>query len=193
MGTAMTEILHIEHKYDGWAKVFVAEVRLSDGTRLMREIEDHGHAAAVLPYDVARKTAILVRQFRAPVFYAGGQEATLEAIAGIQSKADTDAANTARREAMEEAGLRLQELEHVATAWTMPGISTERMSLFLAPYMRLDRLQPGGGNPDEHEQITVMEIALPELDAMMQAGRLDDMKTIVLLQALKLRRPDLFR
>lgn len=189
----MTEILHIEHKYNGWAKVFVAEVRLSDGTRLMREIEDHGHAAAVLPYDAARKTAILVRQFRAPVFYAGGKEATLEAIAGIQSEADTDAANTARREAMEEAGLRLQELAHVATAWTMPGISTERMSLFLAPYTRPDRLQSGGGNPGEHEQITVMEIALPELDAMMQAGRLDDMKTIVLLQALKLRRPDLFR
>jgi nudix-type nucleoside diphosphatase (YffH/AdpP family) len=187
----MTEILRIEDKYKGWAKFRVAEVRLPDGTVLRREIEDHGAAVAVLPYDAERRTAILVRQFRTPVFYASGKEEMLEAIAGLQSEAD--AAATARREAMEEAGLRLQALEHVVTAWTMPGISTERMSLYLAPYTRADRLQDGGGNPAEHEKITVTEIGLSALDAMMQSGRLDDMKTIVLVQALKLRRGDLFR
>ncbi|HXF88187.1 MAG TPA: NUDIX hydrolase [Xanthobacteraceae bacterium] len=190
-GLALTKILRVENKYKGWAKFLVAEVRLPDGTVLRREIEDHGAAVAVLPYDAARKTAILVRQFRAPVFYASGQEQMLEAIAGIQSEAD--AAVTARREAMEEAGLRLQALELVATVWTMPGISTERMSLYLAPYARADHLQEGGGNPAEHESIAVIEIGLHALDAMLQSGRLDDMKTIVLLQALKLRRGDLFK
>ncbi len=185
------EILSTEDKYNGWARFLVAVVRLPDGTLLRREIEDHGAAVAVLPYDAERKTAILVRQFRAPVFYSSGKEQMLEVIAGIQSEAD--AAATARREAMEEAGLKLQALEHVATAWTMPGISTERMSLYLAPYTRADRLQEGGGNPAEHENITVLEIALSALDAMMHSGHLDDLKTIVLLQALKLRHGELFQ
>ncbi len=39
-----------------------------------------------------------------------------------------------RREALEEGGLRLGALEHVATVWSMPGVSTERMALYLAEY-----------------------------------------------------------
>ena len=47
-----------------------------------REVEDHGQAVAVLPYDPIRKTALLVEQFRTPPFVTNGQEHTLEAIAG---------------------------------------------------------------------------------------------------------------
>jgi nudix-type nucleoside diphosphatase (YffH/AdpP family) len=185
-----TKILNVEDKHKGWTRFLVVDLRLPDGTLLRREIEDHGAAVAVLPYDAERRTAVLVRQFRAPVFYASGQEQLLEAIAGIRNEAD--AAATARREAMEEAGLRLRSLEHVATAWSTPGVSTERISLYLAPYGRTDRLHQGGGNPTEQERITVLEIALSALDRMLQSGKLDDMKTIVLLQALKLRHGDLF-
>jgi hypothetical protein len=33
-------------------------------------------------------------------------------------------------------GLRLRELEHAGRVWTSPGISTEMMDLYLAPYPR---------------------------------------------------------
>lgn len=191
-GIRMTvEIIKVDTKYAGWARFLVACVRLPDGQIGQREIEDHGAAVAVLPYDPERKTAILVQQFRAPVFFACRQQHTLEAIAGIRD--DGDAAATARREALEEAGLALRSLEPVATTWTMPGISTEQMTLYLATYRQTDRIQEGGGVPTEHENIAVSEIDLAKLGDLMDSGQITDMKTLVLVQALKLRRPELFK
>lgn len=172
------------------SRLLVLNVELPDGQTMRREIEDHGAAVAVLPYDPVRRTAILVRQFRAPVFLAAGQDALVEAIAGVVES--DDPAACARREASEEAGLDLKALEHVGSVWTMPGVSTERMHLYLATCTESDRVGPGGGLADEHENTEVVEIALGELAAMSDAGRLDDMKTALLVQALRLRRPDLF-
>src|ERR1700756_1477338 len=108
---------HIDTAYAGWGQYLIATVRLADGTLVRREIEHHGAAACVLPYDPARKTAILVRQFRAPVFYIAGAAETLEAIAGI---IETESpVECARREALEEAGVRLQTLEPVGAVFTM--------------------------------------------------------------------------
>lgn len=184
-------ITGIETRHDGWARFLVASVRLPSGQIVRREIEDHGTAVAVLPYDAERKTVILVAQFRAPVFFSRRQECLIEVIAGIVE--DIDAETAARREAHEEAGLKLHALEPVATAWTMPGISTEQMTLYLAPYRLADRVDTGGGLAAEHENISVIEMEIARLDAMMRTGELADMKALVLAQALKLRHQDLFR
>ena len=56
--------------YAGWAKILIATIRLADGHTVEREIEDHGEAICVLPYNAARRTAILVRQLRAPTLDA---------------------------------------------------------------------------------------------------------------------------
>lgn len=184
------EIIKIETVHDGWAKFRIATVRLPDGTTMRREIEDHGRSVCVLAYDPGRKTTLLVRQFRAPVRFAGGPQETLEAVAGIVEHGAP--ADCARREALEEAGLRLGTLDHVMTGWTMPGISTERMDFYLSAYDEADRIGTGGGRPDEHERLTVVERPLAKLAAMADAGELTDVKTFALLQTLRLRRPDLF-
>lgn len=183
------EIIEVEPKYNGWCTMSVAKVRYPDGHLVTREIEDHGRAACVLPYDPDRRTAMIIRQLRAPTLYAGGEAAILEAPAGLIDPGE-DGPAAARREAMEEVGLRLASLEHVATAWTMPGVSTERMHLFLGIYSQADRVGAGGGEDDEG--IEVVEIGLSELAAMAEAGSLNDLKSLMLLQALRLRRPDLF-
>jgi nudix-type nucleoside diphosphatase (YffH/AdpP family) len=150
-----SKIISIETKYKAWARFSVVSVCLPNGQLVQREIEDHGAAVAVLAFDPER-TAIPVQQFRAPPFFSSGQEHTLEAIAGIQE--DADSITTARREALEEAGLHLRSLECVATVWTMPGISTERMTLYPAAYRATDRITAGGGVATEHENVTVVEI-----------------------------------
>jgi hypothetical protein len=104
--------------YAGWAKFLIATIRLADGHTVEREIEDHGEAVCILPYNPVRRTAILVRQLRAPVLFAAGAQETLEAIAGVIE--NEDAAACVRREAMEEALLDLDAVEHIFTAWTMP-------------------------------------------------------------------------
>ncbi|MDF2974228.1 MAG: hydrolase, partial [Microvirga sp.] len=45
---------------------------------------------------------------------------------------------------------------------------------------------------DEHEDIEVLEIGLDELMTMLEQGAITDMKTLVLIQALQLRYPELF-
>jgi nudix-type nucleoside diphosphatase (YffH/AdpP family) len=185
------KIAHTDTVYEGFSRLLIATVTLPDGQAIRREIEDHGRAVCVLPYDPARKTAVLVRQFRAPAFYAAQREDMLEAVAGSVEK-DEDPAACAHREAFEEAGLRLHALEHVVTAWSMPGISTERMDVYLAVYTQADRIGAGGGVADEHEGITVVELPLAELAAMADGGQIMDMKTLAVVQTLRLRRPDLF-
>lgn len=185
-----TEIVHIETAFKGWGRYLVATLRLADGRTFKREIEDHGTAIGVLAYDPERRVAMLVRQVRAPVLYIEKRQYTLELIAGIVE--DGDPAATARREAMEETGLRLGTLEDVATVWTMPGVSTERMSLYLAAYCEADRVEKGGGLAVENEVITVIEMPLAEVARMADGGELTDMKTLALVQTLRLRRPELF-
>lgn len=176
--------------HDGWASFVVAEVTTPEGAAVTREIEDHGEAVCVLPYDPERKVALLIRQFRAPPFFTAGVTDLLEVPAGLLDEADPEAG--VRREAFEETGLRLSRLEPVSTVWSLPGISTERMHLFLAPYAKADREGPGGGLAEEHEAITVVEMPLATLAAMSEAGEIVDMKTLVLLLSLRLRHPDLF-
>ena len=183
------ELIEAVPKYQGWSTLLVARIRLPDGRVVVREIEHHGRAACVLAFDPDRRTALLVRQVRAPTIYAAQPSLLLEAVAGQIEDGEVPEA-CARREAMEEAGLRLSAIEHVTTAWTMPGISTERMDLFLGEYSQADRFSPGGGTDDEG--IEVVELPLTEIAAMSDAGTLTDMKTLLLVQTLRLRRPDLF-
>ena len=186
----MTKIVRTDTVYEGFSRLVIATLELPDGETIRREIEDHGRAVCVLPYDPVRRTAILVRQFRAPVALADGREHLLEAVAGSLEDEAPDAC--AYREAMEEAGLKLHALEHLGAAWTMPGVSTELMELYLAPYSEADRVGLGGGVADEHEGITVIELPLAELAAMADAGQIMDMKTLAVVQTLRLRRPALF-
>ena len=183
-------ITNVDTVHAGRSKFLILTVQLPDGQTMRREVEDHGAAVCVLPYDPERRTAIVVRQFRAPVFLAARQDELLEAIAGIVESPDPAACG--RREAMEEAGLALKSLEHVGSVWTMPGVSTERMHLYVAPYRAADRVGPGGGLADAHEHTTAVELPLAELAGRADDGRLDDMKTALLVQTLRLRRPDLF-
>jgi nudix-type nucleoside diphosphatase (YffH/AdpP family) len=183
------EIVSLDTRYSGWSTFSIAQVRLPDGAFMARMIEDHGNAACVLPYDPVRKVATVVRQLRVPIMHAGGPESLIEPPAGVIDPGE-DAAAAAEREAVEETGIRIQSLELVAATWTMPGVSTERMWLFLGSYSEADRVSAGGGIDDEG--IEVMEMPLHELADMADRGTLTDLKMFTLLQTLRLRRPKLF-
>jgi nudix-type nucleoside diphosphatase (YffH/AdpP family) len=169
----------------------MAETRLPDGETVSRAVLEHGDAAAVLAYDRESRTALLVRQYRVPMLYVGSQEALLEAVAGRVE--NEEPACAAKREFLEEAGFQLGELEPVATCWSSPGVTTERIVLYLAPYRRESGISAGGRAAGEHEELEVEELRLSALAEMADRGQLQDMKTLVLLQTLRLRYADLFR
>lgn len=174
----------------GWNTFGIATLTLPDGSTVPRALEDHGQAACVLPYDPERRVALLVRQARVgPAFW--GEPADLdEAPAGGLDGGQPEA--TAIREAMEEAGVRLRRLDCVAYAYSMPSVSSERLWLYLAPYSEADKVAAGGGLHAEGEQVVPVEVPLAALAEVAHSGRLPDLKTLVLVQALMLRRPELF-
>ncbi|MDP4004384.1 NUDIX hydrolase [Methylobacterium sp. NEAU K] len=180
--------LRVIHR--GWNTFGIATLTQPDGSTVQRALEDHGEAACVLPYDPERRVALLVRQARVGPAFWGEPAAFDEAPAGGLDGGEAEA--TAIREALEEAGIRLARLEPVARAYSMPSVSSERLWLYLARYGQADRVGPGGGLPHEGEQVLALEVPLDALADQARSGRLPDLKTLVLIQALMLRRPELF-
>lgn len=180
----MATIEDIRILHDGWGRFCL--LTISDGGQSYeRQIEDHGDAASVLPYDPERGMVTLVRQLRTGPLFKDEPPWLLEAPAGIIENEMPEEA--ARREALEEVGLVLRSLEPLGAFWASPGISTEVMSLFLAAYSQEDRATPGGGAAGENEDIEVVELPIDEAIAMTTEGKIRDMKTFALLQALQLR------
>src|SRR3712207_1562802 len=146
-----------------------------------RETHDRGNGATLLPYDTARRTVLLTRQFRFPAYVNGSADGMLvEAAAGLLD--DQEPASAIRREAAEELGVAVGALEHVFDVFMSPGSVTERVSLFAAPYTPADRVSAGGGLAKEGEDIGVLEQEIGEWLAMVDDGRIADAKTIMLLQ-----------
>ena len=182
----------VEVTSDGWhvLRRTTLEVRGRDGrwTVQQRETYDRGDGAAVLLHDVARGTVLLSRQYRFPVHVNGHPDGVfLEVAAGLLD--DDDPETAIRREASEELGVTVGEVELVMAPWTSPGSVTERLHLFAAPYTAADRTTDHAGLVEEGEGIEVVELPFHEALTMVDDGRIADAKTVMLLQWAALRGP----
>lgn len=174
--------------YRGWLDLLMLRLRLN-GRDEGRPIVRHPQGAAVLTYDPVRRVALVIQQTRTAALFLALPPLT-EVVAGAIENGD--ASTCARQEAEEEAGLALRELTHVGQVIVNPGTSTETIDLFLAEYSPADRIGPGGGLDEENERITVREVGLDALWAELTGPGTVDAKTLLLIQALRIRRPDLF-
>jgi ADP-ribose pyrophosphatase len=151
-----------------------------------REVFERGHAAAVLPYDPVRDAVVLIEQFR-PGAYAGGWDPWLiEIVAGIIDGGETPE-DVVRREAVEEAGLELGDLERIAGCIMSPGGCSETVQIFIG---QADAATAGGvfGLAHEHEDIRVLVLPVGEAASLMAAGRVRNAITLIALQWLLLNR-----
>jgi nudix-type nucleoside diphosphatase (YffH/AdpP family) len=145
-----------------------------------REVFDRGHAATLLPYNVASRTVVLTRQFRLPAYLAGHDDFMIEAAAGMLDDASPE--ERIRAEAEEEIGYRLHDVRKVFEAFMSPGSITEKLHFFIAEYGAAMRVGDGGGLAEEGEDIEVLELPIDAALAMISDGRIVDAKTIMLLQ-----------
>ena len=120
IGWGYTSMRIVERKvlFEGWTKFLAVTLQQPDGRSTERAVLDHGASVCVLPYDPERRLALIVCQTRIPLVYLGCREQLMEAIAGRVE--DEQPPEAVRREAMEEAGLRIRDLGFVATCWSSP-------------------------------------------------------------------------
>jgi GDP-mannose pyrophosphatase NudK len=146
-----------------------------------RECYDRGNGAAILLYNKAQKTVILIRQFRMPTFLNGNTEGLLiEVPAGLLDALNPE--DCIKKEVEEETGYQVTQVKKVFEAYMSPGAVTEMLHFFIAEYEPHNKVFDGGGLADEQEEIEVLEMPFDDALAMIKTGEIRDGKTIMLLQ-----------
>ncbi len=178
------EVLKTEVLSDNWYVLRKVTFRLQkrDGSweTQSREAYDRGNGATILPYNLARRTVILTRQFRLPTFVNGNESGMLiESCAGLLDK--ENASECITRELREETGFEIQNVQKVMEAYMSPGSVTEIVYFFVCEYTAAQKVSDGGGVTGE-EDIEVMELTLDAAAAKIDSGEIRDAKTIMLLQ-----------
>lgn len=147
-----------------------------------------GDAVTVLPYDPVRDRVLLVEQFRAGPYARGdAQPWLLEAIAGRIDGGETPE-EAAIREAREEAGISVRDLELVGKYYPTPGAKTEFVFGFIAPADLPDEAAGLGGLEGEGEDIRSHVIAFDRAMDLVESGEINVGPLIVLLLHLERHR-----
>ncbi len=165
-----------------------------DGTMtdtLSRAVFIGSDAAILLPYDPKRDRVLLVEQLRLGPLGRGDKTLwQLEPIAG-RVDAEENAKDCAIREAFEEAGLVVEELEQVCEAYASPGCSTE----FFYQYVGLADLPDDfggiGGLEAENEDIRTHVMSFDALMEMVQTQQAANVPLVTLAYWLAYHRPRL--
>jgi len=182
-------IIESEILSDNWysLKKYTFEQQRRDGEwqRQSREVYDRGNGATILLYNRERKTVILTRQFRFPVFINGHESNLIEAAAGLLDNMDPE--SRIKAEAEEETGFKVARVQKIFEAYMSPGSVTEKLYFYVAEYQPQDRTGAGGGVKSEGEDIDVLEISLEDALRYVETGQIVDGKTIMLLYHVALK------
>lgn len=106
------------------------QVQMPDGDVAGREVIEHPGAVGIVAVDEAGRV-LLIRQYRHP---AG--RLLWEIPAGLRDVAGEPPLVTARRELLEEAGYEAADWQVLADFFTSPGITSERLRVYLARDLR---------------------------------------------------------
>ena len=183
------EVLDRQQRYRGFVSVESLSLRhrlfasQDFGAVIQREIVRRREAAGVIVHDPTLQKFLLIEQFRAGALNAVSTPWQLEIIAGLIDDGE-DAATCLQREALEEAGCAISQLELLYRYHPSTGASDEIYNLYVAT---ADLSQAGGvhGEVSEGEDILVHVFDYAQLDELMQSDRLSNASLIIALQWLQ--------
>jgi GDP-mannose pyrophosphatase NudK len=178
------EITKAERLSDGKYKLDLYKINTSvngNPKELKREVYIRPEAATILLVDPERKTVLLTKQFRLPIYLKGIKEHLIETCAGLLDEGELPEAAIVR-EVEEETGYRISEIERVAEGFTVPASVTEYVYFYIGKYSPEMKIKDGGGLQEEGEDIEVLELSATEARELLKPGKLKDVKTILLLQ-----------
>lgn len=168
--------------WEGKWRLRVDTFHLPDGSDFEKATVEHPGAVVLVPImpGDSGPNVLMLRQYRLAL-----DETILELPAGTREGAE-DWLVCAGRELREETGYGARRFTSLGDIWPAPGLSNERMAIFLAEDLYADPLPA-----DIDEEIVVEQWSLADLTRMALDGRLQDAKSVVaLLRAAGRLSPD---
>ncbi|MBK9178305.1 MAG: NUDIX hydrolase [Acidimicrobiales bacterium] len=148
-----------------------------DGQRFERDVVHTPGAVGIVPVRGAGTDAsvLLIRQYRPAI-----ERELLEIPAGLRDVAGEPPEQTAARELVEEVGVRARRIEHLCSFFSSAGFTDMEVHLYLG--RDLEPATATAHGPEE-QHLTVEEVAVADVPALLAGGGLLDAKTIIGLTA----------
>lgn len=162
------KVIKSESIYEGRIiNVRLETVELPDMKYAKREVVDHQKAVGMIAVS-DHNTLYMVRQYR-----IAAKKVMLEIPAGLVDPGEK-LQDAASRELQEEIGYKPENLTYLLDAYSSPGFTNEKISLFLAT-----DLIPSELELDENEYLKVEEYSIDDLYQMILNFEITDAKTII--------------
>ena len=146
------------------------KVQMPDSSHAERTVVTHVGAVAILALD-EQDRVLMIRQYRHPV-----ARQLWEIPAGLRDVAGEALVDTARRELLEETGHAAREWHVLVDSYASPGISSERIRIFLA--RGLETAESGYQREGEEKFLRTAWVPLAEAVQAALAGKLHNGATI---------------
>lgn len=157
---------------------------------VVRELLIKGEAAALIAYDPKLDNVVLVEQVRIGAYDSSQKKSPwlLELVAGMVDKGNEEPAEVAIREAKEEAGLDVSDVQHALSVWDSPGGQLERLHLFLGltDSSKVKSGEVHGLLEEENEDILVHVVSREQAYQWVEEGKIDNVIAVIGLQWLQL-------
>jgi ADP-ribose pyrophosphatase len=144
-------------------------VKLPNGRTVRITFINHPGAVIIAPF-LNEDTVVMMRQFRPAL-----KKYIYELPAGTLDP-DESIAACARRELLEETGLKSKKLAKLGAIYPVPGYSTEVIHIFKAEQLTMTQAQP-----EEYEVIEIMPMTRSKVRQLVSKGKLMDAKSICAL------------
>src|SRR5580698_531460 len=148
-------------------------VKLPNGRTVRITVIHHPGAVIIAPF-LNKNTVVMLRQFRPTL-----KKYIYELPAGTLDPHEP-VALCARRELLEETGLKAKKLAKLGAIYPVPGYSTEIIHIFKAEQLTMTQAQP-----EDYEVIEIMPMTKPQVRKLFTQGKLMDAKSICTLAFCK--------
>lgn len=182
MSKRTAQIANRQRLLDSFFKVdgLTIEMTNHDGApmELKRLVFERGHAAAVLPYDPANDSVVLISEMRPGILSAGDDPFSLSIVAGMIDPGE-NGLQTVFREAVEESGLKIGKAYLIHPGlYVSPGGTSEKIALYCG-IVDSTQVKEFAGKPEEGEDIQTHVMPFGEFIRRIDAHEINDMKTVV--------------
>jgi ADP-ribose pyrophosphatase len=143
------------------------EAQDKTGWKMKRSIVRHNGSAVMMAVD-EKKRVMMVRQYR-----LAANQSMWEVPAGKVDEGE-NVLQAAKRELIEETGLRAKKWKKLVSFFPSPGYVEEKMTIFLAT-----ELTQGEAQPMDDERIETRWFTKKELRKMLESNEIADAKTMI--------------